>query len=418
MFKLLKKRNFALLFFGNFTSQIGTAFYNFAVGWFILTITSSPLQAGIYIATGAIIQLFFSPIAGVFADRLNRVRILYITDILRGIAVLTGGLLIFTFNQDLYLIVLLYAVTITLAINNAFFITAVAAVRPMLVEDHELNQANAFFSLIGSIQQIIGVLLAGALYVILGIEWIFIINGVSFIISGFSEMFITVPTISKPKEEQKRFIEDFKDGISYIKQKPGLFEFMFAVLFLNFSIAPLFANGLPYLFNLQLNKPPIHLSYVTVAFSVGMMIGGIIVGTLNQKIHVHKAIRQGMIGTFFGLLTVMILILNVSSGTLNYTTFMAVFIPLFFMTAIANMWLNIPLSTGLVRAIDPEIRGRVFSIMDTLGQGLIPIAILLAGILLEFQGLQLLFISMLLISLTPFTIFIFGKRVNLLLASL
>ena len=418
MLKLLRNRNFALLFIGNFTSQIGTAFYNFAVSWFILTLTSSPLQAGLYIATGAIIQLSLSPIAGVFVDRWNRVRILYITDYIRGLAVLIGGLFIFTLNQELYLIVLLYAVTIILAINNAFFISSVATVRPMLVKDEELNQANAFFSLIGSIQQIIGILLAGGLYLVLGIELIFILNGISFIVSGFSEMFIRLPYKEKPVQTHTRFSEDFKYGMRYILAKNGLLQFMLVVLFLNFAVAPLFANALPYLFNLRLEKPPMHLSIVHVAFSVGMLLGGIIVGIIGNKIIIKKSIHQGMIGTFIGLGTVMLLMHQVSRNIIDYSLFLSFMIPVFFLTAVANMWLNIPLSTGLVRAIDEHVRGRVFSIFETLSQGLTPIGILLSGIVLEFQGLGVLFIAILSISAVPFIIILFGKRINLLLASL
>ena len=418
MLKLLRNRNFALLFIGNFTSQIGTAFYNFAVSWFILTLTASPLQAGLYIATGAIIQLSISPIAGVFADRLNKVRILYMTDYIRGFTVLIGGLMIFTLHQEGYLIALLYTITIILAINNAFFMASVATVRPLLVKDEELNQANAFFSLIGSIQQIIGVLLAGGLYALLGIEMIFIINGISFIISGFSEMFIQLKHTVKEKVSKENFFEDFKYGMRYIVSKKGLLQFMIAVLFLNFAVSPLFANALPYLFNLRLGKEPIHLSMVQVAFSAGMLLGGIIVGIVGQRLIVRRNIHQGIIGTFVGLATVMFLMYQVHQNAMPYNLFYILLIPVFFLTAVANMWLNIPLSTGLVRAIDPHVRGRVFSIMDTLGQGLIPIGILLSGLVLEFQGLGYLFIGITAIALTPFLILLFGKRVNLLLASL
>ncbi len=418
MLKLLKNRNFSLLFIGNFTSQIGTAFYNFAVSWFILTITSSPLQAGVYIASGAIVQLIFSPIAGVFADRLNKIRILYMTDYIRGITVLIGGLMIFSFSQTSFIIALLYSVTIILAINNAFFISSVAAVRPLLVKDEELNQANAFFSLIGSIQQIIGVLLAGGLYVLLGIELIFIINGVSFMISGFSEMFIQLKPTRKLTEDSPGFFEDFKYGMQYILSKQGLLQFMLAVLFLNFAVSPLFANAMPYLFNLRLGKEPIHLSMVQVSFSVGMLVGGIIVGVVGQRLVIRNNIRQGITGTFIGLGTVMFLMYQVHQDTMPYPLFYSLLIPVFFFTAVANMWLNIPLSTGLVRAIDPHVRGRVFSIMDTLGQGLIPLGILVSGIILEFSGLGILFMGITAIALTPFLILLFGKRVNLLLTSL
>ena len=409
---LLKNKNFTLLFAGSFVSQIGTAFYNFAVSWFILTLTGSPLKAGIYIALGAIIQVIATPIAGVFVDRLHKIRILYITDYIRGGAVLLGALFIFTLNQETHLLLTLYIITVVLALNNAFFMPAAGAVRPELVDSDALNQANAFFSFITSIQTIIGVLLAGVFYTLLGIELIFVINGLSFIISGFTEMFIQLP----PKKAkaldvpQQNFQTDFKEGFTYIISKQGLVPFMLAALIINFALTPIFANALPYLFNLQLNKEPIHLSIVSVTFSFGMLVGGLVIGAIGAKLCVVKNIKQGLTALMIGNFTIVILMIAISQSRISYTIFLALFLPVMFIQAIASVWMNVPFLTGIMKVIDADVRGRVMAIMDTLSAALIPLAIVLAGIILEYQSLPILLIGVVMLTIMPYYLMVFGKR--------
>ncbi len=418
MLALLKDKNFSLLFAGNFVSRIGSTFYNFAVGWFILTLTASPLMMGLYIALGGIVELIASPLAGVFIDRLNKVRILYVTDFIRGLTVLIGGALIFSLQSDGQLILLLYGVTVILALNNALFFPANSTLIPEIVADQQLTQANAFFSLINSFQTIIGILLAGLLYGLLGIELIFIINGISFILSAISEMFIRTH-YEKPASTQKpSFRHDFKEGVRYIRDKTGLLPFVTAVLFLNFAFAPFFANALPYLYNLALNQEALQLAFANIIFSSGMVVGGLLVGALGVKITVANSMKRGLVLTIFmGFWLSVIMILAVNAR-FSYMAFSVIFLPSLFILAISNMFVNIPFGTGLARAIQPEVRGRVFAIVNTLTAGLIPVSYLLAGLVLEYSTLSVLLIAICLFSLVPLLTILHHRKVNLLLNSL
>lgn len=417
MFAMLKQRNFALLFTGNAVSRIGSAFYNFAIGWYILTITASPLAMGLYIAVGVLVELIISPIAGVFIDRLNKVRILYITDFIRGIAVLIGAMFIFLLDIEIGLLVVLYGVTIILGINNAFFFPATQALLPEIVDDERLNRANAFFSLINSVQAIIGVLLAGILYAILGIEWIFIINALTFIVSGISEMFIEAPEngVERDTTMAPNFKGDLIDGFRYIRDKTGLLAFMLCALMLNFAAAPLFANALPYVYNLVLGREAIDLSIANVTFSVGMLIGGLVVGALGTKVIVKRAIRQGLAMTATMMYIMGLLLYLVTSERIVYGLFVGLLLPTLFILAFSQIWLNVPFNTGILRAVDANKRGRVLSILNTISAALMPLSFALGGVVLEFIGLPFMVVSVFIISFIPLLIMLFGKQVTLLL---
>jgi MFS family permease len=419
MLALLKNKNFSLLFAGSFVSRIGSTFYNFAVGWFLLTLTESPLIMGLYIALGAIIELVLSPIGGVYADRVNKVRMLYLTDYIRGFVVLIAGLLLFTMNTESYLLVILFTVTIILAINNAFFFPSANALLPEVITDEALNQGNAFFSLINSIQTIIGILLAGILYALLGIEWIFIINGISFIVSAMSEMFIKTPYHTNEAKKATGFVKkDFIEGLTYMRNKRGFIAFMLGALLINFATAPLFVNALPYLFNLVLEKTPLHLSIIQIAFPLGMILGGILVGIKGDGLVIKHSIKRGLTATSIGLGLIALLMHLVATSQIAYPLFMSLIIPIFFLTAIGNMFLNIPFSTGIVRLIDKEYRGRVLSIMQTLAQAMMPLSFILAGVILEVTSISTLLLFILLLMIYPYTLMMFGKRPNELMRTL
>ena len=416
---LFKNRNFSLLFTGTFVSLIGTAFYNFAVGWYLLSLTQSPLIAGLYITIGALVQIAATPLAGVFVDRLHKVRILYITDFIRGVTVLLGGFVLFALTDTALIVTLLYVLTVILALNNAFFQPATAAIRPDIVEDNALNQANAMFSFINSVQAIVGVLAAGILYGILGIELIFIVNGVSFLLSGISEMFITMPHPKQARAQTPpRVVEDLKEGFRYMASKHGLLTFMFAALLMNFAIAPVFANGMPYLFNVLLEKEPIHLAMTHVTFSSGMLVGGLLVGMVGAKLAIGKCIRVSITFTTLGMTVAGVCMYLVAQGSLTYPTFLMVFLPVMFFSALANVFLNVPFMTGVMRAVEPSVRGRVMAILETLSGAMMPLSFALAGVILQFGSIGALLIGAFALVLIPYTMMMFAPPTQRFLRTL
>jgi len=142
-------------------------------------------------------------------------------------------------------------------VNHALFVPAIQSILPEIVPNHLLQQAYSMNSFISSIQQLVGVLLAGILYALLGIVGIFVINGVSFIVSGFSELFIRLNHQKSTQENTfKEYVKDLKGGLDYARKKEGLLGIFSLIILLNFAVAPIFSNVHPYLFNLVWKKRP------------------------------------------------------------------------------------------------------------------------------------------------------------------
>lgn len=419
MKKVLKNRNFQLLFAGNLVSQIGQAFFSFAMGWYILTLTSSPFQAGVFIAISGLIQTLLVPFLSVYADRWHKGRILFASDLIRGVGILLAGMLIFQSTSASFILITLYVNAVVMAMAHAFFTPAAMAIIPEIVGDDQLREAMSLNSFVNSIQQLVGVLLAGIFYALLGIIGIFVYTGISFIISALSELFIQLDhQKSSTKASFTAYKNDLKFGLHYLLKKPGLKEMLILIILLNFSISPIFSNVYPYVFNLVLARTPFELSLVSVALSVGMLVGGVTVGTLSQGFSIKQAMKGGIFVSFLIIIGHHIWLILGAQSILRFNLFYPVFLSIAGVFGLVNMWVNIPFNTGLTKAIDPAVRGRVMGLVSTVAQGLIPIAILLGGFLLEVTSVTVVLIVFGGIGFTPFLLFLKSRSVNQLLDSL
>ncbi len=404
---VFKNKNYVLLFLGALVSNLGTTIYNFAIDLYILKITdSNAIIAGLYLAAGGFVYFIVTPFGGAIVDRLDRVKVVYITDFIRGSAILVAGYLLYTGVAVNTQIIILFVITVILSVNGGLFGPATSALPANILEPNQLQQANSLNQGANSLYNIVGLLGGAFLYWKLGINLIFIINGISFILSGISEMFITTKTKADPNHivTFKGTVEDIKIGFKYmIKLKP-IFYVILVALFLNFFWAPPMANGMPYLFQSMLKDEaaniPSFYSYVLASFSVGVIVASIIIGSMKQKESIFGLLRFGLIG-----MSVMFILFaaNIHMHVLHYTSF-ALFIVLSIAIGLImgafNGAVNIPFGTAVQVRVEKEMQGRVFSVLSVIAMGLTPLAVGLGGVVIQFLGVvPLFYISAIMVTL-------------------
>lgn len=385
MKKLFSNENYLLLFQGSFVSAIGTSLYGFAAGMFVQDMYRdiNPGKGATYLSLFMFVSIFvmvvFSPLAGVLVDKWNKIRILYITDWIRGFLFVGTYFVLQVGFEDAVLINLLLLITFLTSLNQAFFSPASASVIPEVVGEELIQQANGANSIIQSAQTIVGVILGVVLYEYLGFALIVLVNAISFMFSAISEMFIR--TKYKSDNEPitfKSFGNDFKIGLKFIKSKEGFLTMMMFSLVLNFAFTPLFSVGIPYLFRTELGASVLEIGIQEIAFSVAMLIGGMTVGAMVIT-DINKSVKNGIISLTISFIVSAVFIILVSYNVISYWTFYFLFIGANVFLAITMMFTNVPLNTAMMKAIDPEIRGRVFGTIGAISQGAIPFAILLGG---------------------------------------
>ncbi len=415
MKELFNNKNFKLLFAGNFVSEMGNVIFGFVAGLYVTDLTGDPVMLALFLALGAAVRLVFSPVAGVLVDRWNKVRIIYMTDFIRGFIFLAVGYIFFMGVDTNTAITILLIVTALSGFISAFFGPAVSAATPEIVGLAKVQQANGANSIIQSSTMIMGVVLG---IVALGFFDFYIavlINGASFVISGLSEMFIKSEFKAEvPNHEPPHMIEDMKIGFGYIKKKEGLLRMMTYSLFLNFAFTPLFSVGIPFLFRGQLERSEVEIGIINIFFGIAMAASGMIVGTMVMK-SMTSMIRKSLLGLSTSFILIAINIYAFDGGYLSYTVFYILTIVLHISLAGFMMATNVPLNTGMVKVIDPKVRGKVFSTIGAISGGAVPIAIFLGGPIIKASSVAFLGVICSALLLVPTFGFLFDRKVKTLL---
>jgi MFS family permease len=136
-----------------------------------------------------IVSLLSQPIAGVYADRLNKKKLMILTDIIQAIICFTLFLLIV--NDSLHLFHL-YCASILFAVVSPFFERTGFSLIPQIVGKDSLLRANSIFQGIQTMAKIVPPALAGVIIKVLGLEILFLLNGISFLFSALCILFIQI----------------------------------------------------------------------------------------------------------------------------------------------------------------------------------------------------------------------------------
>jgi MFS family permease len=399
MKKLFKNKNYFLLFQGSLVSAIGTTLYSFAAGLYVQDLfgeEGGAVYLSLFLAVSIIIQIVLSPITGTIADKFNKVRILYVTDFIRGILFFVTFYILYLGFEKEILIWILLGVTAISSMNQAFFQPAATAVIPDVVGDDLIQQANGANSIVGSVQSILGIIAGMFLYALLGFKMAVLANAISFIFSAISEMFIKTKYKHESKGESSHFFEDIKVGFRYIVSKEGLLTMMMFSLMLNFCFTPLFGVGVPYLFRTELGASEYEIGMIDIAFGIVTFFASIVIGSMKIK-SLRKATMRGISTLAISFIVLTGVIVLVTYNIIGYWVFYGLFISAMMFLAFAVIYTNVPMNTGLMKSIEPEIRGRVFATLGALATAAIPVSTIIAGFVINNSNVALLSIMLSLI---------------------
>ena len=392
-------RNFRLVFFGALVSELGALLYSFAVSFYILEISgNNAFLQGLYLALCGAAMLLFTPVGGVLGDRYNKAKIMYSCDFLKGGLIILATALMLVFRSSDAHLAILFVLGIVGNTVSGVFNPASGALLPRIVEDSKLQQANSYFTIKSSLESILGVILAGILYAALPVHTLFFFVGACFVASGFSELFIRYD--HTPPEEKltlKLALNDMRDGLVYLKTKKAILSLLGVILFINFFFSPITGNFLPYFIKADLAiapsylfskvlTPELWLSVINVLFGISSLVGAAILSAAEQPEKCgHKvAVRTSFFAIVMIIWTICYwffvdrgvsmnaFLISLSAGTLLMGFFIS--------------YVNIPVSTAIMRVVDKEMLSKVTSITSIGSQGMIPIASVLAGLIIQSLG--------------------------------
>ncbi|HHU55694.1 MAG TPA: MFS transporter [Acholeplasmataceae bacterium] len=358
------KKNLAYFLTGQTISLFGSMIVQYAITWHITLETKSGLMMTIAIICGFLPTLFLSPFAGVWADKFNRKAIIIISDSLIALSTLILAIL-FLFGFDK--IWLLFVIMTIRALGSAVQTPAVSSYIPLLVPNDKLTKVNAINQTIQSIMILISPILSALLLSITTLGYIFFIDVITAIIAiVILYFFMYVPETKTQENIKTDYFKDLKEGLIYIsKNKYVLIFCIFSALFM-FLAAPV-----SFLTPLQVTRDfgseVWRLTVIEIAFSVGMMLGGIIIGKWGGfKNRLHTMVFSNVIIflAIFGL--------GVLENFWIYSVVMG-------LIGIAMPIFNVPSTVILQQNIDKNFLGRVFGVFGMITSVSMPLGMLLFG---------------------------------------
>ncbi len=224
MFRALQHRNFLLFWSGAFLSNTGTWMQTVAQGWLVLTLSNSPFWLGFDGFMGTAPGLLLTLAGGVFADLMDRRKLLIYTQIVAGLAALTLGVLVATHVVHVWMILCLSFVTgCCLAIAGPSYMALVFD----LVGREDLANAIALNSTQFQLARVLGPVFAGIGFKLFGLAGCFFANALSFVavVAGLKMVRFNRPESAadipvRSMKDKRAFIQDLAEGFHYVGHRP------------------------------------------------------------------------------------------------------------------------------------------------------------------------------------------------------
>ena len=364
MFRALKHKNYRLFVSGQSLSLIGTWIQQVAMTWLVYRLTNSAFMLGIVGFSGQIPLFIITPLAGVFADRWDRHKMLLYTQSLALVQALILSVLVFTEVVHIWQLIIL---AILLGTINAFDMPIRQAFVSDMINDkkEDLGNAIALNSSMVNAARLVGPSIAGILIATVGEGWCFLINSISYVAVVVSLLRMDVRFIPKHKKESK-IIQELKEGFSYTFGFPPI---MYLILLL--ALVSLMSNSLtllaPVFAKEYLHGNASTFGFLMAGYGSGALIGAIYL--LNKK-------------TILGLgklIAYAVILLSVSMFIMAFSRIFILSISMMF-TAGMGMMLHIASVNTLLQTISEESkRGRVMSFYAMAFRGMSPFGSLIGG---------------------------------------
>ena len=378
LFRSFKHLPFTFLWSGQTISRLGDSLYRIALAWWVLEKTGSAAIMGTVMIFSFTPMLIFMLIGGVAVDRYSRVKVMILSDVLRGLAVLIVAALAFTGLLEVWHI---YIASILFGLVDAFFQPAYTAVVPQITPRELLPSANSLTSLSGQFANIAGPALGAALVVMGGTAFSFALDGLSFFLSAA----LLLPLLKLPKPpqvetEKQSMLQDIKVGFKAVLSSTWLWLTIAMAALGNVFYSGPISVSLPFLVKTNLGGNVNALGWILSATAIGSVLGAIWFGRYTRLrkrglIAYGGWIVSGLMMMVYGLPVplAVILLAALVNGIGNTTS--------------GLIWVN-----TLQEMVPGDLLGRVSSI-DMIGSFvLLPVGYGLAGVFTDQFGAPLVFV--------------------------
>lgn len=241
---IFNNANFRKLWFSSTFAGAASNIIQYALSLYVLDKTGSATAFASILSIIIIPRILFSPIAGVWGDRVNRQKGLVYTTLMTVITLLIFG--VGTYVTSNLSLVAIYVLVIILELVEVFQSGPMMSVLPAIVEESQLALANTWMQVDNGIVNIITPFVAAFIYSTFSITGSLFISGSILFLTMIGYVFMKIPErkVQKQMDEKQSVVNsfwtDFKEGIKIAFEIPNLIIVVLLALFINFLMSPIF----------------------------------------------------------------------------------------------------------------------------------------------------------------------------------
>ena len=368
--RALRNREFALFWGGQAISQTGTWMQQFAQGWVVTTLASSAFALASVNFAASIPALILMPFGGVAADRMERRRIMLVTQWVMAVLAMLMGVLLQTGHLRLWHI---WLIAPLLGLATAYDLPAYQSFYPQLVERKDLPQAIALNQAAFHGSRVIGPALAAWFIARWGTASAFYANAASFLaVIGSLLLIQPRPATSRGPVNTRHFIAE---GVRYLRKRQHLIALFGLTAVTTMFVFPNTAILMPFYAKHVLQVGPGGLGAIMAASGVGAFLGAACLLILPRQLRI-------------GWMMTALIVITLTVCALAWTRHLGLAI-----AAAAILSFGIASSLGVASTMVQEsvpdaLRGRVMSLYALVFTGVMPFASMTVAWLADLIGMR------------------------------
>jgi MFS family permease len=354
MVSSLRQRNYRLFFFGQLVSIAGTWMQTVAQSFVVLDLTHSGTQLGLTTAARFLPMFVFGPLGGVFADRMDRRRVLYLTQALSG---LLAGVFAVTVGTHSIRLWIVYLLALALGFVNVFDSPARQSFISEMVSTGDLPNAVTLNSVAANMARVFGAALGGVIAAAIGLALCFTFNALS-----FGAVLVSLAAMRScelfPAERVSRQKKQVRQGLRYVRNTPELLIPLLMIAVVG-TLAWEFQVSLP-----LMASQVFHGGAASYGVMASVMGGGAVVGGLISAARARpraRALCLAAIGWGIAILA--------AAAAPSFALELAALV----FVGYGSITFNSLAKTTLQLAARPEMRGRVMALWALAWMGSTPV---------------------------------------------
>jgi MFS family permease len=368
---LRDNRNYKFMWSGQVVSEVGDHYNNVAVFALALANTGSGLVVAGILISRAICAVLAGPIAGVLLDRMDRKRIMIISDLVRGVIAI-----LFILGIPQGRTWLLYVLSGGLMFASPFFSSGRASILPTIATKHELHSANSLTQLTQWTTLTLGSFLGGTSVTQFGYKLAFLFNAFSFLFSAWCISRLHVENGFRAErsdvsgDKVVRPWHEYTEGLRYMKASPLILGI--GLVAVGWATGGGAAQILFSVFGeVVFHRGPSGIGIIWGCAGVGLIIGALVAHRIGKTISFENYKRSVSIcyvlhgGSY---------ILFSQAKTFGWALF---FIGLSRAAVAVSSVLNV---TQQLRHVSDEFRGRVFATIESWNWMTMMLSMAIAGL--------------------------------------